>query len=321
MSKFRREARMARIALVTGGSGFVGGHLSERLVDNGWTVRVLDLRRPALERPVDWIDADVRDKEAMTRAAAGVEVIFHLGAVVGVDRAIQDPVESIDVTVTGTLCALEAAAARGASLVHLSSSEVLGMNTDLPWTEESNRVLGSALTDRWSYGSAKAAAEHLVLAGAPLRSVAATVIRPFNVYGPRQERRFVVPLMLDAALSGSAVRVHGDGTQTRSFTYVDDVVSGIVAAGNKPGVGPLFHLGSTDEVSIMSLAKLIVDKSASSSPVCLEDPSVTWGERFEDIGRRLPDASQAQSLLGWTATTSLERGLDRTIEWARSTGW
>lgn len=312
---------MARIALVTGGSGFVGGHLSERLVDDGWTVRVLDLRPPELDRPVEWIEADVRNKRDMAVAAEGAEVIFHLGAVVGVERAIQDPVEAIDVTVSGTLSALDAATTTGAALVHLSSSEVLGMNPELPWGEESNRVLGSALTDRWSYGSAKAAAEHLVLAGAPGRSVAATVIRPFNVYGPRQERRFVVPLMLAAALNNAPVRVHGDGTQTRSFTYVDDVVEGIVAAGNKPGVGPLFQIGSSDEVSIMSLAKLIVERTESRSSVCLEEPSATWGDGFEDIDRRLPDTSQAQSLLGWAATTSLESGLDRTIEWARSSGW
>jgi dTDP-alpha-D-glucuronic acid decarboxylase len=309
---------MARIALVTGGSGFVGGHLSEQLVDSGWAVRVLDVREPGLDRPVDWICADVRDGVAMAQAATGVDVVFHLGAVVGVERLLEDPVHTIDVAVNGTLGALEAAAAASAALVHLSTSEVLGLNADPPWSEDADRVIGSALTDRWSYAAAKAAAEHLVLAGSPSRGVPATVIRPFNVYGPRQEERFVVPAMVGAALRGEPITVNGDGQQTRCFTFVDDVVAGILAAGEKPGVGRLLHLGSTEEVSISGLASMVLDATGSNSIVVGGDPSARWGVRYQDIPRRIPDPSNARAVLGWSSRTSLQEGLERTVAWARS---
>lgn len=304
-------------ALVTGGAGFLGGHLAERLVDLGWSVRVLDVREPVLDRSVDWVDADVRDGAAVLAAAARADVVFHLGAVVGVDRLLDDPVENIDVTVNGTRHALEAAAAAGAALVHLSTSEVLGLNPDLPWEEDASRVLGSALTDRWAYASAKAAAEHVVLAGAPGRGVAATVIRPFNVYGPRQEPRFVVPLMVRAALAGEPVEVHDDGAQTRCFTYVDDVVTAIVAAGVTPGLARLLHVGSTDEIAMADLASLVERLAGSTVPRRHSRPQERWGGRYQDIARRVPDPSRAEAVLGWQATTSLEDGLRQTIRWAR----
>ena len=309
---------MSRIALVTGGSGFVGGHLAERLVDDGWTVRVLDLREPVLDRPVDWIRADVRDAEPFGRAAAGAKVVFHLGTVVGVDRLLEDPVDAIDITVNGTMNALAAATSARAGLIHLSTSEVLGLNPDLPWAEDADRVLGSALTDRWSYASAKAAAEHLVLAGAPRRSVPATVIRPFNVYGPRQEPRFVIPIMIGAALRGEPIPVHDDGTQTRCFTFIEDVVDAIARAGDKPGLGRLLHVGSTDEVTMLDLADRVGQLVGDPSGIVFERPSDRHGEGYQDIARRVPDPSLARAVLGWAPTTTLDVGLARTVEWARS---
>ena len=309
---------MSRIAVVTGGAGFVGGHLAERLLSADWAVRVLDVREPRLDVPVDWIEADVRDRDAMLRAASGATVVFHLATVVGVDRLLEDPVDAIDVTVNGTRHALDAAASARAALVHLSTSEVLGSNPDLPWAEDADRHLGSALVDRWSYASAKAAAEHIVLAGASRIGLPATIIRPFNVYGPRQEAHFVVPLMVRAALADEPIPVHDDGLQTRCFTYVGDVVAGLVAAGEKPGLGRLFHIGTSEEISMIDLAELIGRTVGGAHGTAFERPSERFGEGYEDIPRRIPDTSAALTILGWRPTVSLPDGLAETIRWYRS---
>jgi UDP-glucose 4-epimerase len=309
---------MSRIAVVTGGAGFVGGHLTERLVGDGWAVRVLDVREPELDCDVEWVDADVRDAEAMTGAARGASVVFHLATVVGVERLLSDPLDAIDITINGTRNALDAATEARAALVHLSTSEVLGVNPDLPWAEGAERYVGSALVDRWSYASSKAAAEHVVLAGAAHRNVAATVIRPFNVYGPRQEPRFVVPLMVGAALRGEPIPVHHDGRQTRCFTYVGDAVDAMVRAGDKPGLAPLLHVGTSDEVSMAELAEKVGRAVGGAFSTTSERPEERLGEGYQDIPRRVPDASLARAVLGWEPRVDLNEGLARTIEWARA---
>lgn len=310
---------MTRIAVVTGGAGFVGGHLAERLVADGWTVRVLDVREPHLECPVEWHEADVRDADAMMAAAEGAGVVFHLATLVGVERLLADPLDAIDITVNGTRNALDAAAAARAALVHLSTSEVLGVNPEMPWSEGAERRLGSALVDRWSYASSKAAAEHVVLAGAAHRDIPATVVRPFNVYGPRQEERFVVPLMVGAALRGEPIPVHNDGRQTRCFTYVGDAVDALVRAGDKPGLAPLLHVGTSEEVSIADLADRIGRLVGGEYTTALERPEERLGEGYQDIPRRVPDASLARAVLGWEPRISLDEGLALTVEWARAT--
>lgn len=312
--------RGQRIALVTGGSGFLGGHLADRLVADGWAVRVLDVVEPAVDRLDDWIDADVRDAAAVLHAARHATVVFHLGAVVGVGPLLDDPVACIDVTVNGTRNALEAAGAAGSALVHLSTSEVLGRGADAPWDEGADRAVGSALVDRWSYGAAKAAAEHVVLAGAPSRGVPATVIRPFNVYGPRQAERFVVPLMVAAALAGRPIPVHGTGRQTRCFTYVDDVVDALVSCIDRPHPRRLLHIGSTEEVTIRALAELVCEAAGRPVDIELVDPAARWGDRFEDIDRRVPDPAAALDALGWAASTPLREGLRRTVAWWSAAG-
>ena len=308
---------MERSALVTGGSGFLGGHLTELLVQRGWRVRVLDLHEPAVDRLEDWIEADVRNGAAVRQAARKVDVVFHLAAIVGVDRLLADPVECIDVTVNGTRNALEAAAAAGAGVVHLSTSEVLGRNPQLPWAEDAERMVGSALVDRWSYGSAKATAEHVVLAGGARLGVPVTVIRPFNVYGPGQQPLFVVARMVEAALDRRPITIHGSGRQTRCFTYVDDVVRGVMLAGEQVGAARVLHLGRNDETSMLGLAGAVAAAVGWELDVVHVDPQARWGEAFEDIDRRVPDASLARRTLGWEPTVDLPSGLERTVAWSR----
>lgn len=304
--------------LVTGGSGFIGGHLTDRLTAAGGRVRVLD-RLPPLERgQVDWIEADVRDPAAVARAARGVTRIVHLASVVGVDVLLSDPVEAIDVAVNGTFQVLAAADRERIPLVHLSTSEVLGTNPAVPWAETADRVLGSSLADRWSYGSAKATAEHLVVTWSRSRGIPATVVRPFNVYGPRQEPRFVVAAMVGAALRGDPIQVDGDGRQTRCFTYIDDLVDGLTRVVVDPGRVPIVHLGSEDERSILELAHLVRAAVGGEPPIVHRHAAEGRGGRSPDVPRRIPDATLARTAFGWEATTPLAAGLAEVVSWARS---
>jgi len=305
--------------LLTGGAGFIGGHLAERLDADGHRVRVLDRREPLTAPMSDWVEGDVRDAAAIERAAAGASMIIHLASVVGVDALLADPVEAIDVAVNGTMRVLEAAGRADVPVVHLSTSEVLGINPDVPWAEGADRVLGSSLADRWSYGTAKATAEHLVLAWSRSRRLPATIVRPFNVYGPRQEPRFVVASMVDAAISGGPIVVDGDGSQTRCFSYVDDVVEGLVRVAAAPGRVPILHLGSEDERSVLELAKLVRDAVGGDAAVTFRSTGDRWGAMEPDIARRIPDTSLAQAVFGWRATTSLSEGLRRVVDWATTT--
>ncbi|HWJ64800.1 MAG TPA: NAD-dependent epimerase/dehydratase family protein, partial [Acidimicrobiales bacterium] len=210
---------------------------------------------------------------------------------------------------------LDAASDEGASVVHLSTSEVLGTNPAVPWSEDSDRVLGSSLADRWSYGTAKATAEHLVLAWSRTRKVPATIIRPFNVYGPRQEPRFVLASMVAAALGGGPILVDGDGSQTRCFTYIDDMVEGMVRVVRSPGSVPIVHLGSEVETSILRVAEL-VQAATGGVEIAFRSHDDRWGGLVPEIPRRIPDASVARAVFGWQATTPLEAGIDQLVAWA-----
>lgn len=306
--------------LVTGGSGFIGSHLVDRLVQDGPLVRVLDRIAPRGGADVDWTEADVRDLPSVERAARGASVIVHLASIVGVDALMEDPGEVIDIAVSGTRTVLEAARNASIPVVHLSTSEVLGSNPAVPWAEDADRVLGSSLTDRWSYGVAKAAAEHIVLTSGRSGGMPVTVVRPFNVYGPRQEPRFVIPKMVRAALRGEPLIIDDGGTQTRCFTYVDDLIDGLVRVIAAPGRVPILHLGSEVETSILELANLIQSTTGTSSGVAHRSTEDRWGGRMADVPRRVPDASLARAVFGWEASTPLAEGTARLVTWLRADG-
>lgn len=311
---------MPGVALVTGGAGFIGTNLVRRLVADGHAVRVLDRRPPVPLDGVDWVEGDVRDARVVGPATAGASVIYHLASVVGVDALLADPVEAVDVAVSGTLRVLDAIGRSRTPLVHLSTSEVLGVNPAVPWAEDAERVLGSTWSDRWSYATAKAAAEHLVLGRKGARGGPTTVVRPFNVYGPGQEPRFVVAAMVAAAVEGAAITVDGTGAQTRCFTYVDDLVEGLVRVGGAAGRVPVVHLGSEDERTILELAKLVQEAVGTDVPIVFREFDERWAQDVPDVPRRVPDAGLALSAFGWRATTPLNDGLAKVVGWARDQG-
>ncbi|MFC5827082.1 NAD-dependent epimerase/dehydratase family protein [Nonomuraea insulae] len=303
--------------VVTGGSGFIGRHLVERLLARGDDVTVFD-REP--DPQVQTVTGDIRDEARLAEAiGAGVDVVYHLAAEVGVDRYLARPLDVIDVNFQGTRNVLERATAIGARVVVASTSEVFGKNPAVPWAEDADRVLGSTAADRWTYSSAKAMAEHLTLAFCRQHGLDATIVRFFNAYGPGQRPAFVLSRTIHRALNGQPLALYDGGGQTRCFTFIDDAVAGAVLAGDHGGTGEVFNLGNMTETTVR---EAITTVAALTGAVTVEvDTRAALGPAYEDVPRRVPDSSKASRLLGWRATTSLAEGITRTIEWARANPW
>jgi UDP-glucose 4-epimerase len=314
--------------VVTGGSGFVGSRLVERLVERGDDVVVYDVAPlpPDLACgavAVRKVDGDVRDASALARAIEpGVDVVYHLSAMVGVDRYLLDPLDVIDVAVLGTRNVLQRAADVGAKVLLASTSEIYGRNPQAPWRESSDRVLGSTAVDRWSYSSSKAVAEHMTHAYARQFGLAAAIVRYFNVYGPRQRPAYLISKTLHRALRGLPPLLYDTGTQTRCFTFVDDAVEATVLAAARASASvDCFNVGSDEEVSVRDAVRLATRAAGRSLEPIVVDTDRAFARKYEDIPRRVPDTSKARALLRWRYETSLEDGLERTVEWARRSPW
>jgi UDP-glucose 4-epimerase len=250
-------------------------------------------------------------------------VIFHLAAVVGVLHVVRDPIGAARVNLGGTELVLEAAARHGRRVVLASSSEVYGRSARMPLAEDEGCALGPTTVPRWSYAAAKAMGEHLALAYAS-RGLPVTVVRYFNCYGPRLRRGggSVVATFIHQALRHEPLTVHGDGRQTRSFTFVADTVAGTLLAAERPeAIGEVINVGRAEEVAVVELARLVRELAGSRSPIHHVPYRQVFGDGHEDARRRVPDTAKARRLLGFEARTSLRDGLRRTIEWCRRQGW
>lgn len=310
--------------LVTGGAGFLGSHLSEALLDRGDEVTVLDTAPDTKVRHLRGrpgfriVKESVLNREILDALVRWGDVVYHLAAVVGVEHYVGDPYQVLSVNINGTEEVLTAAFRYGRKVVFSSTSEVYGRSLQIPFEEDGDRVLGSTRIDRWCYSTSKAAGEHLCFAyermGLPV-----VVLRYFNVYGPRldrMDRGRVVTIFMGQLLRGEPLTVIGDGTQTRTFTYVDDAVRATVAAGlRSEAIGQAINVGSTEEVSIRELAERMVRISGSPSRIVHVPQEAVYGAGYEDIPRRVPSTLRMHTLLGVRATTSLDDGLARTIEW------
>ncbi|GIW09595.1 MAG: UDP-glucose 4-epimerase [Dehalococcoidia bacterium] len=314
-------------ALVTGGAGFIGSHLVDHLLTEGWEVVVLDdfssgrlanlPDHPRLRVMV----GDVRDGAAVRQASAGCSVIFHLAAVVGVRRVVADPLRTIGVAVHGTEQVLDAALARRARVVLASTSEVYGLSDSLPFQPDGLLVLGPPTVRRWAYALAKALDEQLLFAYRE-RGLEGVVLRYFNTYGPRQESAGyagVVAVFCAAAAAGRPLLVHGDGRQTRCFCYVEDTVRATYRAAVEPAAeGNVFNLGTTEEVTIRELAQEVVALAERPLEVRFVPFAEVFGPNFQDPPRRLPDTRRAEEVLAFRPQTPLREGLARTLAWARA---
>ena len=316
--------------LVTGGAGFIGSHLVDRLVAEDHRVTVLDdfstgnarnlgdlVGDPRLEiRHGSVLDADLVDSLIERNP-----LVFHLAAAVGVRYIVDDPLGSVLTNVRGTENVLASAARHGARLVLASTSEIYGRNTHVPFREDAERVLGPTWMHRWSYSTAKAIDEHLAFAYFD-RGLAVSIVRYFNSYGPRIDERgygSVVARFIAQALAGMAITVHGDGRQTRCFTYVSDTVEGTLRAGTRPEApGKVFNIGAGQEISIVELAETVRELVGSASSIDLVPYESAYPHGFEDTRRRVPDVTKARVELGFSAAVTLRDGMRRTVEWCRA---
>ena len=319
--------------VVTGGYGFIGSHLVSALLDRGDTVTVFDYAKNTRDTSIDFdrrpnfrfVQGDVTDLAALEQALTpGVDTVYHLAAVVGVSNYMNDPLRVLDVNVIGTRNVLELSNRHGVRVVFASTSEVFGKNPNPPFAEDDDRVLGSTRTARWSYSTSKGMAEHLVFAMHAAYGLPVTVVRYFNVYGPRQNPIFVVSQTVHRILNDRRPLLYDSGDQTRCFTYVDDAVAGtLLAADNDAAIGQAFNIGSMTETSMREVVDLAikiadVDSVAEAEAV---DTAERYGNRYEDIPRRIPDSTKAQRELGWRLTVDVAEGIRRTIDWAQANSW
>jgi UDP-glucose 4-epimerase len=251
-----------------------------------------------------------------------VDVVYHLASVVGVDQYLARPLDVIDITLAGTRNVLDLALRAGASVVLASTSEVFGKNPQVPWAEDADRVLGPTTADRWTYSSSKALAEHITFAYARQHGLAATIVRYFNVYGPRQRPAFVISRSVHRALNGIPPVVYDGGAQTRCFTYIDDAVDGTLRAAAEPAAaGHAFNIGSMTETTVAQAVALVAELTGFGPAVTPVDTGEQLTASYQDLPRRIPDTAKARSMLGWQSDTSLRDGLAKTISWAAASPW
>jgi UDP-glucose 4-epimerase len=315
--------------LVTGGAGYIGSHLVDALCDAGHEVRVLDNlstgKAANLQHRLDEIrlvNGSILDAPLVEREVEWAQIVFHLAAAVGVRHIVDDPLTSLLTNTRGTEIVLTACFRNWRKVVVASTSEVYGKTSKVPMCEDDDRVLGPTTVHRWSYSSAKAIDEHLAFAFAA-NSLPVTIVRYFNSYGPRLDERgygSVVANFIRQARAGEPLTVHGDGQQSRCFTYIDDTVRGTLLTGFTPEAeGQVFNLGSTRETTILELAETIKAALGSSSPIESTPYEEYYGPGFEDTRRRVPDVTRAREVLDWEPQVALEDGLAHTIEWWQKT--
>lgn len=319
--------------VVTGGYGFIGSHLVSALLNRGDSVTIFDSARNTRDTSIDfdrydgfrYVQGDVTDVSALADAfTPDVDTVFHLAAVVGVKNYMEDPLRVLDVNVIGTRNVLELCQRHGTRVVFASTSEVFGKNPNPPWAEDDDRVLGSTKTARWSYSTSKGMAEHLVFAMHAAYGLPVTVVRYFNVYGPRQNPIFVVSQTIHRIVNGYQPFLYDSGEQTRCFTYVDDAIAGtLLAADNSAAIGQAFNIGSMTETTMRDVVELAIKIGNVDSVTTAEavDTTERYGRRYEDIPRRIPNSTKAQQELGWRLQVDVEEGIRRTFEWARVNPW
>jgi UDP-glucose 4-epimerase len=317
-------------ALLTGGAGFVGSHLAEALLDRGHEVIVIDdlstgsmdniLRlksRQGFEYVIDTVMNEPLTAELVDRA----DVVLHLAAAVGVKLIVEAPVRTIETNVHGTEVVLTHASKKGKLVVIFSTSEVYGKSTAVPFNEDADLVMGPTPKHRWAYACSKAIDEFLALAYHRERKLPVIVVRLFNTVGPRQTGRYgmVIPNFVQQALAGEPITVFGDGRQTRSFTFVGDVVDGLIRLVGEPrAVGQVFNIGNTEEVSILDLARRVQSMTGSQSEIVLVPYEKAYEEGFEDMPRRVPDLTKIQALVGYRPTLGLDDILRQVVDHSRA---
>jgi UDP-glucose 4-epimerase len=316
-------------ALITGGAGFIGSHLCERLLHDGFQVAVIDdlstgninnLKSCLSNKDFSFVEDSVQNEKMMYTLIDKCEIIFHLAAAVGVELIVKQPVKTIETNIRGTEVVLDIARKFGKKLLIASTSEIYGKNGKIPFKEDDDRVLGSTKFSRWSYACSKAIDEFLGLAYHKQYGLPILILRFFNTVGERQTGQYgmVIPRFVKAALLGEPLVIYGDGKQSRCFAYVHDVIDGMIKLVNEPSsYGNVYNIGSTEEISIENLAIRVKEITGSSSEIKYIPYEKVYGQDFDDMMRRVPCLDKIQRQVGYYPKTSLDKTLEIIINYFR----
>lgn len=311
--------------LITGGAGFIGSHLAEKLLSLGEEVFVIDnLSTGSLKnishlrnnKNFHFIRGSVIEKQKLKKLTSKADQIFHLAAAVGVKTIMEKPLSSLLNNLLGTEIIFETASKRKIPVLFTSTSEVYGKNTNIPFREDSDRIYGSAFNTRWGYGMSKGVDEFLALAYYREKKLPVVTVRLFNVIGPRQTGAYgmVAPTFIKQAIIGKPITVFGDGSQTRCFGNVEDVVVALIKLINTPkAYGQIFNLGSDEEISIKNLAEKVKKLTNSKSRISLVPYNKVYGPGFEDMMQRKPDLAKIKKAIGYKPKKTLDQSLREII--------
>ena len=317
-------------ALITGGAGFIGSHLADRLLADGHQVVVLDdlstgsyeniehlLGRPDFE----FVLGSILNADLVDGCAARCDTIFHLAAAVGVQLIVEKPLESLATNIRGSEVVFEKAHKYNTRILVTSTSEIYGKNTSDRLGEDDDRILGSPLKSRWSYSEAKAIDEILAYTYWRQKGLRSVIVRLFNTVGPRQTGSYgmVIPRFVNQALRNEPLTVYGDGTQQRCFCYVGDIVEALVRLiDDEDTYGKVFNLGGSEEISIRDLAERIIERTGSQSSLRVIPYEEAYEAGFEDMERRVPNTDRAAAAVGFKQTLDLDGIIDTVVEDQRS---
>lgn len=319
-------------ALITGGAGFIGSHLSEKLLQAGYHVTIIDdlstgqfenIAPLTAHKNFEFAIEDIANRNVMDRLVSECDVIYHLAAAVGVNLIVSSPIRVIETNVAGTEVVLQTASRYRKKVLIASTSEIYGKSTKTPFSEEDDRILGPTVKSRWVYSTSKALDEYLALAYHKEVGLPVILFRLFNTVGPRQRGQYgmVIPRFVTWAMKGMPLKVYGDGLQTRSFANVGDVVEAIkLLSESDAAIGEVFNVGSTEEISILDLAKRVIERTDSPSELEIIPYDQAYEAGFEDTRRRLPDTSKIQQTIGWSPQKDLNQTLDEIVAYFREHG-
>jgi len=318
--------------MVTGAAGLIGSHLIERLIQLDYKVYGFDvvdldsnnnLKKLKKNKKFIYFKGDVRSLDDLTSFfQSDASILFHLASVVGVNKYMEDPMSLIDIAVIGTRTLINMCHKNNVRMLFTSTSEVYGKNPDIPWEETGDRVLGPTNIDRWSYSTAKALCEHMLFGMHHKDKWPMSIVRFFNVYGPRQNPIYVVSKSIYRVLNNISPELYDGGNQTRCLTYIDDVINGIILAGTlDSAIGHIINLGNTVESTMREVVNTIIKSANSNIKINHIKTYERYGKVYEDIPRRVPAINKAHDLLNWRPVTSMQEGIKKTIDWARKNPW
>jgi UDP-glucose 4-epimerase len=310
---------------ITGGAGFIGSHLCEVLVAEGKRVTILDNLSTGskkniayLENKIKIFEGDIRDQKLIETLVEDCDLVLHMAAALGVDNILENPIDSISTNFYGSEIVISAAVKFTKRLIIASTSEIYGKNIKQPLSELDDRVIGTPQKLRWTYSDAKALEEAAAHYYFLTRNLPVTTVRFFNTVGPRQTGKYgmVIPRFVQSAINGEPIEIFGDGKQTRVFCHVKDTVRAINSIIAEPKtIGEVFNIGGIEEISMLELAQLIIQKTKSKSEISFTKYENAYGLGFEDMKRRVPDISKIENFTGWRPLLSLPTIIDDVVNY------